>query len=81
MLRLDFMDACSQERAVWRFNLEANMRFRDLNIRLKILSGATLLVLITCIFGLLSYFYIGKISDALFTITGGFNLQVQHPQG
>ena len=81
MLRLDFMDACSQERAVWRFNLEANMRFRDLNIRLKILSGATLLVLITCIFGLLSYFYIGKISDALFTITNNNAKAVEFATG
>ena len=57
------------------------MRFKDLNIRLKILSGATLLVLITCIFGLLSFFYIGKISTALFTITNNNAKAVEFATG
>jgi methyl-accepting chemotaxis protein len=45
------------------------MHFRDLKIKSKILSGAFTLVLITVIFGVLAYVYIGKVSDALFNIT------------
>jgi len=45
------------------------MSFKNLKIKTKILAGATTLVLITVIFGILSYSYIGKVSDALLGIT------------
>ena len=45
------------------------MRFNDLRIRMKILLGATSIVLITGMLGVLAYVYIGKISGTLFSIT------------
>ena len=45
------------------------MRFKDLRIRMKILLGATSIVLITGMLGVLAYVYIGKISGTLFSIT------------
>ena len=45
------------------------MKFKNLSIKYKILSGSMALVLITLIFGLLAYSYIGKVSGTLFGIT------------
>jgi len=45
------------------------MSFKNLKIKTKILFGASTLVLITVIFGMLSYSYIGKVSDSLSGIT------------
>ena len=45
------------------------MQFKNLSIKTKILSGALSLVLITVIFGILAYTYIGNVSGALFGIT------------
>ena len=45
------------------------MRFNDLRIRMKILLGATSIVLITGMLGVLAYVYIGKISGTMFSIT------------
>ena len=45
------------------------MNFKNLSIKYKILSGSMALVLITLVFGLLAYSYMGKISGTLFGIT------------
>ena len=45
------------------------MKFKNLPIRFKILSGAMILVAMMLIFGLLAYRYMGEISGTLFGIT------------
>ena len=45
------------------------MKFKNLSIKYKILSGSMALVLIMLVLGHLSYRYIGKVSGALFGIT------------
>ena len=57
------------------------MRFKDLSIRLKIFIGAISIALITCIFGVLAYVYIGKISGALFSITDNNAKSVEFATG
>ncbi|MFU8788178.1 MAG: methyl-accepting chemotaxis protein [Methylobacter sp.] len=57
------------------------MNIKDLSIKTKILTGALLLVLITCGFGVLSKLYIGKVSDALFGITDNNGKAVEYATG
>lgn len=57
------------------------MNIKDLSIKTKILSGALLLVLITCGFGILSKIYIGKVSDSLFGITDNNGKAVEYATG
>jgi len=57
------------------------MNIKDLSIKTKILSGALLLVLITCGFGILSKLYIGKVSDSLFGITDNNAKAVEYATG
>ncbi len=57
------------------------MSFKNLKIKTKILSGASTLVLITIVFGMLSYIYIGKVSDALFGITDTDAKAVEYATG
>ena len=44
------------------------MRFNDLRIRMKILLGATSIVLITGMLGVLAYVYIGKFQAPCFLL-------------
>ncbi len=57
------------------------MNIKDLSIKTKILTGALLLVLITCGFGLLSKLYIGKVSGSLFGITDNNAKAVEYATG
>ncbi|MCX7092880.1 MAG: methyl-accepting chemotaxis protein [Methylobacter sp.] len=57
------------------------MNIKDLSIKTKILSGALLLVLITCGFGMLSKLYIGKVSGSLFGITDNNGKAVEYATG
>ncbi|MBF0309376.1 MAG: HAMP domain-containing protein [Magnetococcales bacterium] len=57
------------------------MRINDLSVKFKILGGASLLVLITVIFGILAETYIGKVSDALFGITDNSAKAVEYATG
>jgi methyl-accepting chemotaxis protein len=57
------------------------MNFKDLKIKFKILLGAFALVLITGIFGILAYIYIGKVSNALFNITDNDAKAVEYATG
>jgi len=57
------------------------MNIQDLSIKTKILTGALLLVLITCGFGMLSKLYIGKVSDSLFGITDNNGKAVEYATG
>ncbi|PPK75008.1 methyl-accepting chemotaxis sensory transducer [Methylobacter tundripaludum] len=57
------------------------MNVKDLSIKTKILTGALLLVLITCGFGLLSKLYIGKVSGSLFGITDNNGKAVEYATG
>ena len=57
------------------------MNIKDLSIKTKILTGALLLVLITCGFGMLSKLYIGKVSDSLFGITDNNGKAVEYATG
>lgn len=57
------------------------MNIKDLSIKTKILTGALLLVLITCGFGVLSKLYIGKVSDSLFGITDNNGKAVEYATG
>ena len=57
------------------------MNIKDLSIKTKILTGALLLVLITCGFGLLSKLYIGKVSGSLFAITDNNGKAVEYATG
>ena len=57
------------------------MNIKDLSIKTKILTGALLLVLITCGFGMLSKIYIGKVSDSLFGITDNNGKAVEYATG
>lgn len=57
------------------------MNIKDLSIKIKILAGASLLVLITCGFGALSKLYIGKVSDSLFSITDNNGKSVEYATG
>lgn len=57
------------------------MNIKDLSIKTKILTGALLLVLITCGFGILSKLYIGKVSDSLFGITDNNGKAVEYATG
>lgn len=57
------------------------MRMNDLSIRIKILCGALSLVLITAVFGLLAYIFIGKIASATFSITDHYSKAVQYATG
>ncbi len=57
------------------------MNIKDLSIKTKILTGALLLVLITCGFGMLSKLYIGKVSGALFGITDNNGKAVEYATG
>jgi methyl-accepting chemotaxis protein len=57
------------------------MNIQDLSIKTKILTGAFLLVLITCGFGTLSKLYIGKVSGSLFGITDNNGKAVEYATG
>ncbi|MFI3155690.1 MAG: methyl-accepting chemotaxis protein [Methylococcaceae bacterium] len=57
------------------------MNIKDLSIKTKILTGALLLVLITCGFGILSNLYIGKVSGSLFGITDNNGKAVEYATG
>ncbi|MFT7497158.1 MAG: methyl-accepting chemotaxis protein, partial [Urechidicola sp.] len=57
------------------------MNINDFGVKVKILTGAMLLVLITVIFGWLSKVYIGDISDALFDITDNNAKAVEYATG
>ncbi len=57
------------------------MKIKDLSIKTKILTGALLLVLITCAFGALSKLYIGKVSGSLFGITDNNGKAVEYATG
>ena len=57
------------------------MRFSDLKIKTKIMTGALALVLITVIFGGLAYTYIGKVSSALLGITDRDAKAVEYATG
>ena len=57
------------------------MNIKDLSIKTKILTGALLLVLITCGFGMLSKLYIGKVSGSLFGITDNNGKAVEYATG
>ncbi len=57
------------------------MNIKDLSIKTKILTGALMLVMITCGFGLLSKIYIGKVSGALFGITDNNGKSVEYATG
>lgn len=57
------------------------MNVKDLSIKTKILTGALLLVLITCGFGLLSKLYIGKVSGSLFGITDNNGKAIEYATG
>lgn len=57
------------------------MAVKDLSIKTKILAGASLLVLITCGFGLLSKIYIEKVSGSLFGITDNNGKSVEFATG
>ncbi|TAK63971.1 methyl-accepting chemotaxis protein [Methylobacter sp.] len=57
------------------------MNVKDLSIKTKILTGALLLVLITCGFGMLSKIYIGNVSNALFGITDNNGKAVEYATG
>ncbi len=57
------------------------MNINDLSIKTKILTGAMLLVLITCGFGMLSKIYIGKVSGSLFGITDNNGKAVEYATG
>jgi methyl-accepting chemotaxis protein len=57
------------------------MRFSDLKIKTKIMTGALALVLITVIFGGLAYTYIGKVSSALIGITDRDAKAVEYATG
>jgi len=57
------------------------MNIKDLSIKTKILTGALLLVLITCAFGMLSKLYIGKVSGSLFGITDNNGKAVEYATG
>ena len=57
------------------------MRFKDLNIRLKIFIGTASIILVTCILGVLAYVYIGKISGALFSMTDNNAKSVEFATG
>ncbi|MGZ8158895.1 MAG: methyl-accepting chemotaxis protein [Methylobacter sp.] len=57
------------------------MNVKDLSIKTKILTGALLLVLITCGFGMLSKLYIGKVSGSLFGITDNNGKAVEYATG
>jgi methyl-accepting chemotaxis protein len=57
------------------------MNIKDLSIKTKILTGALLLVLITCGFGILSKIYIGKVAGSLFGITDNNGKAVEFATG
>lgn len=57
------------------------MKINNLKVKTKILSGAMLLVLITCAFGALSKLYIDKLSSALFNITDNNAKAVEYATG
>ncbi|TAN66798.1 MAG: HAMP domain-containing protein [Methylobacter sp.] len=57
------------------------MNVKDLSIKTKILTGAFMLVLITCGFGMLSKLYIGKVSGSLFGITDNNAKAVEYATG
>ncbi|MGZ4976764.1 MAG: methyl-accepting chemotaxis protein [Methylobacter sp.] len=57
------------------------MNIKDLSIKTKILTGALLLVLIICGFGMLSKLYIGKVSGSLFGITDNNGKAVEYATG
>lgn len=57
------------------------MNINDFAVKTKILTGAMLLVLITVVFGVLAYVYIGKVSDALFDITDNNAKAVEYATG
>ena len=57
------------------------MKFADWKIKSKILAGSLSLVLITVVFGGLSYVYIGKMASALFGITDNNAKSVEYATG
>ena len=57
------------------------MNINNLGVKTKILSGASLLVIITVVLGLLAQVYIGKVSDALFGITDNNAKAVEYATG
>ncbi len=54
------------------------MRFKDLSIKTKLMSGFMLVTLIIVIFGLINFSYIGKISGELFSITDHYAKGVEY---
>jgi len=57
------------------------MRFKDLSIKAKLMSGFTLMTVIIVIFGLTAFTYIGKISGSLFSITDNYAKAVEYATG
>ncbi|WP_295403024.1 methyl-accepting chemotaxis protein, partial [uncultured Thiocystis sp.] len=57
------------------------MNINDLKVKTKILTGSMLLVLITVIFGVLAYVYMGKVAGALFGITDNNAKAVEYATG
>ena len=57
------------------------MKFADWKIKSKILAGSLSLVVITVVFGGLSYLYIGKMATALFGITDNNAKSVEYASG
>ncbi len=57
------------------------MNINDFTVKTKILTGAMLLVLITVVFGVLAYVYMGKVTDALFDITDNNAKAVEYATG
>jgi len=57
------------------------MNINNLGVKTKILTGASMLVIITVILGLLAQVYIGKVSDALFGITDNNAKAVEYATG
>jgi methyl-accepting chemotaxis protein len=57
------------------------MNINNFKIKTKIITGAMLLVIITCGFGTLSKIYIDKLSDALFNITDNNGKVVEYATG
>ncbi len=54
------------------------MRFKDLSIRTKLMSGFMLVTLVIIIFGLINFSYMGKISGSLFSITDHYAKGVEY---
>ncbi|HGY11690.1 MAG TPA: methyl-accepting chemotaxis protein, partial [Desulfobacterales bacterium] len=57
------------------------MRFKDLSIKSKLMSGFMLMTVIIAIFGVTAFIYIGKISGSLFSITDNYAKVVEYATG